>query len=509
MRRRVAGRAAATWVVLAALSGCGADPAQVAGADASLGDGTDAAAGQGDGAAQPDGARHDDVAPAGDGAGHGDGADTSSATYTTALHKAPARCGLPAYSWLPIAQVGAVRTWEPHDVAQLTPGALKALLAQANLGDPPKGITHAVRNFRLRYTTQDKGQLVEATAVVSVPSDMGTQPAPVLLWLHGTSGWMDDCAPSKDLLGMGQAALLASFGYITVAPDFLGMRGFGDPSPKGEIHPYLIGEATAVASLDALRAAAKALAAANDLPAPDPTRLALIGPSQGGHATLMTDRYQPHYAPEWPHKAAVALVPPADILQIATGAATSLNGRSALLAAMWASMHQWYASKAPLTDVFVDQPPLHFASKVQTWLSETCDVPDLAKGVTQIHQLYNPDFTSALAAGQAPQPWQCYGAENSPVDTTVPRVRDVPILMTYASQDDLVIPEVEKLAFAKLCKQGYQLQSRQCADVGHVNGAVQVIPEALAWVEARFAGQPLAKAKACVWQPAAACSLNP
>lgn len=48
---------------------------------------------------------------------------------------------------------------------------------------------------------------------------------------------------------------LASSGYVVVAPNYISLRAFGDPT--GFLHPYLVGQPTAIASLDAVRAAAK------------------------------------------------------------------------------------------------------------------------------------------------------------------------------------------------------------------------------------------------------------
>jgi len=424
------------------------------------------------------------------------------------LHTKPARCGLSDYAWLPPSDVGAVKTWQPHNFATLTPAAMKALLSQAGLKELPKALTHPVANFELRYTTQDKGKVVEATAVVSVPTDMGVDEAPVLLWLHGTSGWMDDCAPSGDLSGVGMAALLAGFGYIVVAPDFLGMLGFGDKSPAGTIHPYLINEPTAIASIDALRATAAQLAKEAEFPAPDPDKLGLIGASQGGHAVLATDRLLPHYAPGWPHKAAVALVAPIDLHTVskdAVGDTVKLDGRSSLLAAIFASMHKWHESKVPLTDVFTDKAPESVASNVYKWMSGGCDVAGKIKDLSEIDELYSGALIKALQDDKVADPWKCYLAENSVSTTSVKRLRDVPILMTYAEKDDLALPSVEKPAFADLCKQGYRLQWRECKGLGHAEGAAFVLPEALAWIGARLKGDKLDSAGLCKVQAPASC----
>ena len=71
--------------------------------------------------------------------------------------------------------------------------------------------------------------------------------------------------PVSRVIRPGQTSILSSLGYITIAPDYIGMLGFGEPSPEGSIHPYLIAAPTALASLDAVRAALAYLAADPDL----------------------------------------------------------------------------------------------------------------------------------------------------------------------------------------------------------------------------------------------------
>ena len=60
----------------------------------------------------------------------------------------------------------------------------------------------------------------------------------------------DICAPSSSDDALQLASLFASLGHLVVLPDYIGLKAFGNPSP--ELHPYLVGEATAIASLDAV-----------------------------------------------------------------------------------------------------------------------------------------------------------------------------------------------------------------------------------------------------------------
>jgi hypothetical protein len=77
---------------------------------------------------------------------------------------------------------------------------------------------------------------------------------PIVLWTHGTQGFVDACGSTAQGLSGGAGNLfLATLGYAVAAPDYLGMNGWGEPS--GFLHPYIAPEPKAVASLDAVRAA--------------------------------------------------------------------------------------------------------------------------------------------------------------------------------------------------------------------------------------------------------------
>ncbi len=83
---------------------------------------------------------------------------------------------------------------------------------------------------------------------------------PVLVMMHGTTGVSDPCAPSRNLdddesdnFGLAMVlSLIASNGYIVVAPDYIGLKASGTPST--EAHPYLVGEVAANGAWNSVRA---------------------------------------------------------------------------------------------------------------------------------------------------------------------------------------------------------------------------------------------------------------
>lgn len=277
----------------------------------------------------------------------------------------PAVCGQDPYHWLPPSEVGETLFWEEYQLSGLTADFVNSTLATMGyeLLNP---VPYGARNFKMRYTTQDKGAKVEATSVVGVPVGMGDGPLPVVLWLHPTVGYNDSAAPSADpLLGPGQTSVLSALGYISVAPDGLGIIGFGEPSPEGTIHPYLIGEPTAIAGFDAVRAALDYLAADPDLPDGDPNRIILWGAFQGGHAVFFTELCAPHYALEFEVVAAAAAIPGTDVTAQAAHGVQHWSATTEVLVAAMVAMKTWYGL-LDLADVLTDGPRTTWRPKPRT-----------------------------------------------------------------------------------------------------------------------------------------------
>ncbi len=417
---------------------------------------------------------------------------------------APGACGIAPYSWLPADQVGQVVTFEEAFLTDLEPATVDDLLAGAGF-EALTPVSYGVRNFLLRYTTQDRGALVEATAVVGVP--LGLAPdaqVPVAMWLHGTTGFVDACAPSRKIDGLAASILLASRGFVTVAPDYIGLTGFGESSPDAFPHPYMVAEPTALAALDAVRAALAAVAdpshAADLAVTGDPARVVVIGGSQGGHGALFTERYAPHYAPELTLAAVAAAVPPSDLVSQSEWAAAHWGRTATTLAPAVVSMSRWYGAPDDLGGVLTDLPPLHLSTGLAQLMAEHCGVPPALDALDDLDQLYQPAFLAAAAAGDwdALPPWGCYLAENSLPTTSVPRVSDTPILTVYGELDDIVRTPLERASVATLCAQGYRIEYLECAGEAHTGGGVAAMPYMMDWLDARLSDAPWPAADLCV-----------
>lgn len=402
----------------------------------------------------------------------------------------PARCGLANYTWLPKSSVGAVLESKlalemtAADVAAI----LKLLSSSFKENRTPK---YDVQLHVVRYQTQNQGKLADATMMVAVPKLAAKETLPVSLHLHGTTGLQDACAPSKTASDSSQpytvvALLRASLGYFTVLPDYLGMKSLGAASTN--LHPYVIAEPTAQASLDAVRAA---IAFGKDkAPNVTPGALFVDGASEGGFAAESVVRYARFYAPELPIKAAAFEVPATDIkgeIRAYIRESPPLP-TSSLIAFYFAAVHEWYGGPA-LSTVYTPPGDTKVSDAIK---AGTCPAHDPFPG-TDLSTVFQPAALDAFGKDGAPlDPWSCYVRESSMITNSVPFDGSVPVLYVVAEKDKILHDEVERPAFTGLCGAGAKMQYLECAGAGHVQGSTWAFDDVLDFFDARVKDLPLA-----------------
>lgn len=139
-----------------------------------------------------------------------------------------------------------------------------------------------VANWRIEYTTIDAdGSEVRASGLISVPQKPAGGASPVLSYQHGTI-FRDEEAPSNNAVPNEVAVVLASLGYVVLAPDYV---GFG--TSRDTPHPYLLATPTAAAVIDFL-SASTTWREQNQVA--DNGQLFLTGYSEGGYATMAAHR---------------------------------------------------------------------------------------------------------------------------------------------------------------------------------------------------------------------------
>lgn len=140
----------------------------------------------------------------------------------------------------------------------------------------------------LRYKTTDpKGKTIMASGIVTFPAVMPSyKEMGSVLGVHFTLG-ADRQAPSQRMAS--HESLFALFGYMVVAPDYV---GYG--ASKTTVHPYHHYQYTSQASIDMLLAAKEYMASQSHR---FPKNLTIMGYSEGGYASLaclkmIEDKYE-------------------------------------------------------------------------------------------------------------------------------------------------------------------------------------------------------------------------
>lgn len=195
---------------------------------------------------------------------------------------------------LPNGTVVALRRFLPAD--PLGPGELKSAtllntipvtdivgaLGAADVRIQNVNPIYAVTSYRLEYLTSDAdGRPVLASGLVSVPVKAPGAASPVLSFQHGTM-FQNSEAPSNHAVPAEVSVILASLGYIVVAPDFV---GYG--TSAGTPHPYLLAGPSAAVTIDFLTAAGTFWRKAG---VSDNAQLFMTGYSEGGYVTMAAHR---------------------------------------------------------------------------------------------------------------------------------------------------------------------------------------------------------------------------
>ncbi len=181
---------------------------------------------------------------------------------------------------LPMLSSGQGTIIEDSLMMHLTTQDIDDLLASAGLPSGILPLEYEVDVHRIVYDTPDpNGNPTYASGLVFIPTEVEC-PMPLFTYLHGTKSLKTQTFYYfQDEWFLG--AVMASSGYVTSMPDYLGL-GF---SPG--LHPYQHARSEATASVDLLRVA-RTICSQNEVELND--QLFITGYSQGGHAALATHR---------------------------------------------------------------------------------------------------------------------------------------------------------------------------------------------------------------------------
>ncbi len=160
-------------------------------------------------------------------------------------------------------------------------------------------VRYGVDAYRIAYRTVDvRGRRTTATGLVVVPRGGSGRFA---VWEHGTRASRADVASEEvATLDRRAALLLGAAGYVTVAPDYLGLGG----GPG--FHPYMDSATEVSATVDLLRAARDFVHAKGNTP------VMVTGFSQGGQAAMAVAKELQNGVPQFKLTAVAPISGPYD-----------------------------------------------------------------------------------------------------------------------------------------------------------------------------------------------------
>ncbi|MCA1763631.1 MAG: T9SS type A sorting domain-containing protein [Cryomorphaceae bacterium] len=136
---------------------------------------------------------------------------------------------------------------------------------------------YPVDYYKITYNTVDvQGEPTIASGAVAIPVTEECNNFPMAVYCHGTVLRQND-VPSQDNFEGIITKVFASTGFISIAPDYLGL------GENPGIHPYVHDESQATATLDLIKATREFL---EGQPVSDNGEVFITGYSQGGHAAM-------------------------------------------------------------------------------------------------------------------------------------------------------------------------------------------------------------------------------
>ncbi|HWF35430.1 MAG TPA: alpha/beta fold hydrolase [Solirubrobacteraceae bacterium] len=347
--------------------------------------------------------------------------------------------------------------------AQLPSGAAGTVIrAQPLSGAPDGALAWKVLYLSHGYT----GARTALSGLLFAPR---TPPPPggrnVVAYTHGTVGVAPSCAVSNGTKFWPHIDGLEKFlraGDDVVVPDY---QGLGTRGP----HPYLVGDAEATATLDAVRAAHQFG------PAQGSTRFVVWGASQGGQAALFTGQEARARAPELHLVGVAAAAPATDLEKLFRLNRDGTFGRvlSAYTLDTWSQVYP---------QLRLDQVVTSLAQPVVRRLAKICLSTDngpvaaaavsLALKLSYLHKLpWELD------------PWKHLLKLNTPGAAKIP----APVLITQGGADKLVRPPVTADFAKHLCSQGTTVDYRAYPGVDHLRAGPDTASDVAHWIAERFA----------------------
>lgn len=345
----------------------------------------------------------------------------------------------------------------------------KLVRAEPFTREVPKGAV----GWRILYTTTgDDGEIRVASGLVVVPE--GGDPGrrwPVIDWNHGTTGFAQHCAPSLQERpfwsgGMYVIKKVIAEGWAMVATDYIGL---GTEGP----HTYLFGRSSAVASLDAVRAAREIQEAKLS------SSTVVWGHSQGGGAALWTGALAREYAPEVWVRGVAAFAPAADPPAL-VGNVSEVTGGLIFASYAFAAFSEEYPD---ITYARYIRPGLQ---PVLRAMSERC-LTDPAIALSIVAVLGTSIDPELFSTDPSVGPLGTRLREN-----VAPAWIGPPLFLGQGGGDSIVPQATQDTYVRRVCERGQRIDYRRYAAYEHAEVMETYSPmvaDAIAWTRARFAGE--------------------
>ena len=194
---------------------------------------------------------------------------------------------------------------QSNSLGTMTPGDIDQILSNANM-TIPFTLSYSVETISLKYYTVDgSGKQTIVSGAILVPQ--GTDNLPLVSIQHGTETKRElvaSVSPINSTEGI-VGLIMASMGYLVVVPDY---PGFGT---SNVMHPYTHAASLIPSIIDIMRAG-KSFSTQNQIALDG--RIFLTGYSEGGYATLVTQRaIEAEYSQEFNLTAVAPMAGPYDL----------------------------------------------------------------------------------------------------------------------------------------------------------------------------------------------------
>ncbi|MEV0248877.1 lipase family protein [Nocardia sp. NPDC050712] len=354
----------------------------------------------------------------------------------------------------------------PPGLAAAEPGAVLDVRAQPPLPYFPTATVSLVK-FR---STDSKGRPIAATTTVLTPANQ--QPgAPLLSYQHIINGLGTRCAVSHALYDYDPNLLYRAVpllnamllrGWSVALPDHLGPNAaYGAARLGGQI------------TLDGIRAAQRApgLGLAGS-PA------AMLGYSGGGMATAWAAALAPAYAPELRLVGAAAGGVPMNIATMAHALGLAPHPMFGLAMAAALGLEREYPDRLPLSE---QMNPAGL--EVRAAMANGCTIELIASGAMRSAA----ELATSTSLIDDPRVWAIAEENSLELFDGVP---SVPIFEWHTPIDPLIPVDAVENTLRRYCGAGVRVESQLYPSPDHLATAVMGFPAAVAWLDARFRGEP-------------------